>query len=81
MATIEETIISPLQERAIDYCDKKQMPKIGRQIAVIAYMHGANEQLEIDIEKACEWLIQNAWCDGIEYRFDIDEFRKAMMEE
>ena len=56
--TIEETIISPLQQRAIDYCDKKQMPKIGRQIAVIAYMHGATEQDRIarqeEREKACE---------------------------
>ena len=56
MATIEETIISPLQQRAIDYCDEKQMPKLGRQIAVIAYMHGATEQREVDIEKACEAL-------------------------
>lgn len=46
MATIEETIISPIQQRAIDYCDKKQMPKIGRQIAVVAYMHGAQEERE-----------------------------------
>ncbi|MCQ2299731.1 MAG: hypothetical protein MJZ81_06375 [Bacteroidales bacterium] len=31
-------------------------------------------------DKACEWLEENAWIDGTEYKFDITDFRKAMEE-
>lgn len=76
MVAIEETIISPLQQRAIDYCDKKQMPKIGRQIAVIAYMHGATDQREIDIKKAQETHCR--LCSGIhKCRFDGENYIDA----
>ena len=36
-----------------------------------AYIQGATEQREIDIEKACEWIGNVSW---------IDDFRKAMEE-
>lgn len=67
MPTIEETIISPLQQRAIDYCDKKQMPKIGRQIAVIAYMHGAQDERERCKEKLLDWACR-CYCTGENYK-------------
>lgn len=76
MVTIEETIISPLQQRAIDYCDKKQMPKIGRQIAVIAYMHGAQDQDRIAREEErerCIKVITKMLDDPCEY-YSVDGY-------
>lgn len=65
-----------MQQRAIDYCDKKQMPKIGRQIAVIAYMHGAQEERERCIKAAIDAHCR--LCSGSHRcRFDGEFYRDA----
>lgn len=67
-------------ERAYDYADKKwgdvdEYP--ADTVAVSAYIAGAEEQKQIDIEKACDWLkARNVLTDA-----SLDGFRKAMEEE
>ena len=66
-------------ERAYDYADKKwgdvdEYP--ADTVAVSAYIAGAEEQKQIDIEKACDWLrARNVLTDA-----SLDGFRKAMEE-
>ena len=67
-------------ERAYDYADEKwgdvdEYP--ADTVAVSAYIAGAEEQKQIDIEKACDWLkARNVLTDA-----SLDGFRKAMEEE
>lgn len=44
-----------------------------------AYCKGATEQREIDITKACEWILRNWWNYGNRHQF-VQDFRKAMEE-
>lgn len=67
-----------IKERAIEYC-KEQWDE---PTAMRAYMDGAYDQKEVDIDKACKWLKERVQC-GVHpqraYGF-AEEFRKAMEE-
>lgn len=66
-------------ERAYDYADEKwgDIDEYHADtVAVSAYIAGAEEQKQIDIDKACEWLkARNVLTDA-----SLDGFRKAMEE-
>ena len=77
--------IKTIVERAYDYADEKwgDIDEYHTDtVAVSAYIAGAEEQKQIDIEKACEWLKENTE-GGVHpqraYSFP-DIFRKAMEE-
>ena len=66
-------------ERAYDYADEKwgdvdEYP--ADDVAVSAYIAGAEEQKRIDIEKACDWLKART----ILTEDSIEVFRQAMEE-
>lgn len=66
-------------ERAYDYADEKwgDIDEYhADDVAVGAYIAGAEDQKRIDIEKACDWLkARNVLTDA-----SLDGFRKAMEE-
>ena len=56
-------VMKSIVERAYDYADEKwgDIDEYHADtVAVSAYIAGAEEQKRIDIEKACEWLKENA---------------------
>ena len=66
-------------ERAYDYADKKwgdvdEYP--ADSVAVSAYIAGAEEQKQIDIDKTCDWLKART----ILTEDSIEVFRQAMEE-
>ena len=66
-------------ERAYDYADKKwgdvdEYP--ADTVAVSAYIAGADEQKQIDIDKACEWLRER----NVLTEDSLEGFRKVMEE-
>ena len=67
-------------ERAYDYADEKwgDIDEYhADDVAVSAYIAGAEEQKAIDIDKVCDWLkARNVLTDA-----SLDGFRKAMEEE
>ena len=86
-------------ERAYDYADEKwgDVDEYHADtVAVSAYIAGAEEQKKIDIEKACEWLKENAReyaCATVRCPYGeeeeiicdvhpeiVEDFRKAMEE-
>ena len=69
-----------IQQRADDYADEK-WGDIDEYhvdtVAVSAYIAGAEEQKQIDIDKACDWLrARNVITED-----SLEGFRKAMEEE
>lgn len=69
-----------IEERAYDYADEKwgDIDEYHADtVAVSAYIAGAEEQKQIDIDKACDWLkARNVLTDA-----SLEGFRKAMEEE
>lgn len=73
-----------IEERAMEYASKKADISLSAiynealaNIYEEAYIAGAEEQKQIDIEKACDWLkARNVLTDA-----SLDGFRKAMEEE
>ena len=64
-------------ERAYDYADEKwgDIDEYHADtVAVSAYIAGAEEQKQIDIDKACEWLKAR----NILTEESLEGFRKAM---
>ena len=66
-------------ERAYDYADEKwgDIDEYHADtVAVSAYIAGAEEQKQIDIEKACYWLRER----NVLTEDSLEGFRKAMEE-
>lgn len=64
-----------IEERAEEFAQGEYYhDSYERDIIAFGYYHGATEQREIDIEKACEWLKANT------YTFRSDEFLKQLVE-
>lgn len=79
-----------VNERAKTFIEHRLIPKRLHELSTICYINGAIEQRKIDIDKACEWLIDNLWefvdydhCDGIniDYGELNKQFRKVIEEE
>lgn len=75
--------MATIEERATKHSKNDPMTKITLSATISnivkdAYIAGATEQRQIDIDKAVEWLRENIrpW-----YKFSIDTFRKAMTKE
>lgn len=75
-----------INERAMEFA--KEMQCSNSSLVAHAYYCGATDQLNIDIEKACEWIRQTYMDDYAEddchnsVRFDtetfLEDFTKAM---
>lgn len=77
-----------IEDRAEQYATDAYCAQHDHEIAEDAYIAGAEDQREIDIDKACEWLRlhyrEYAEIDNGFLLFDAkltDDFRKAMEEE
>lgn len=77
--------IKAIKERAEDYANENWTLDEANFACEDGYIKGATEQIEIDIEKACEWINKN-WrgYTGVD-RYGVinfygweNDFRKAM---
>lgn len=69
-----------IKERAEDYANENWTLDEANFACEDGYIKGATEQIEIDIEKACEWLKNNAVIGLMNEEVDdfIEDFREAM---
>lgn len=71
-----------IEERAKKYT-KKNFVRIAEEMSIeegmkTIFIESAKEQREIDIERACEYLLNTFEGGGYVQDYQIDEFRRAM---
>lgn len=70
-----------IEERAREFVDSISATNTLTSVLEV-YKHSATDQREIDIKKACEWIVQNTYnffyCNADDLLKFVIEFKKAM---